>query len=45
MAIIGFAMLLINALSYIFGWDIKSTAMSVLGIVFVLIGLKKAKNL
>jgi hypothetical protein len=40
---IGFAMLLINALSYIFNWSIKNSAFTILGLVFVLIGLKKTR--
>ncbi|MFA6022622.1 MAG: hypothetical protein WC781_00880 [Candidatus Pacearchaeota archaeon] len=40
MVIIGFIMLLINAISYIFNLDITSPAMVVLGLVFVVIGMK-----
>lgn len=44
MAVIGFALLLVNAASYVFGWNTKNPAFTVLGLVFVLIGLKKAKS-
>ncbi|MCX6764702.1 MAG: hypothetical protein NTU58_03340 [Candidatus Nealsonbacteria bacterium] len=44
MTIIGFAMILTNAIGYIFRLDIKSSAFGVMGIVFVLIGLKIARK-
>jgi len=44
MAGIGFAMLLINAFSYIFNWDVKSPAFSILGLIFVGIGLNVARK-
>lgn len=37
MADVGFVMLLANAFSYIFDWNIKSPAFTVLGLIFVLI--------
>jgi hypothetical protein len=43
MAVVGFAMLLFNALGYIMDWDTKSAAFIILGLVFVLIGLKTAR--
>lgn len=45
MAVIGLAMLLINALSYIFDGNIKSPAFTIMGLVFVVIGLKLANKL
>jgi uncharacterized membrane protein len=44
MAIIGFIMLLINAVGYIFGFDFKSGAFTIIGLVFVTIGLKLARE-
>jgi sulfite exporter TauE/SafE len=41
---VGFAMLLANAFSYIFDWDVKSSAFTILGLVFVSIGLKTARK-
>ncbi len=38
--IVGFLMLLINAVGYIFSLDIKNPAFTVIGIVFVVIGSK-----
>ncbi len=42
MAIIGFILLIFNALSYLLGWESRNSAFTVLGIVFVVIGMKKA---
>jgi len=44
MAGIGFAMLLANAFSYIFDYGISSPAFTILGIVFVVGGLKTARK-
>jgi len=44
MAGVGFVMLLVNAFGYIFDWDIKSPAFTVLGLIFVMIGLKRARK-
>jgi hypothetical protein len=44
MAGVGFAMLLINAFSYIFNWDLKSPVSSIIGIIFVGIGLNIARK-
>ncbi|MFH0869884.1 MAG: hypothetical protein V1866_02405 [archaeon] len=41
---VGFAMLLANAFGYIFGWSIRSPAFTILGLVFVVIGLKTARK-
>jgi hypothetical protein len=40
----GFLLLLINALSYLLGWDIKNPGFTVLGIIFVFTGLKVARR-
>jgi len=42
---IGFLMLLINALSYIFGLSLKTPIFTVFGLVFVLIGLRNVRKL
>ena len=44
MAIIGFILLLFNALSYLLGWESRKSAFTILGLVFVLIGTKKARK-
>jgi hypothetical protein len=44
MAGTGFIMLLINGLSYIFHWDTKSPVLTIMGLVFVVVGMKKAKQ-
>ena len=44
MPAIGFALLLINAVGYIFNLDIKNPALVVLGIVFVVIGMNKIRK-
>ncbi len=44
MAIIGFILLLFNALSYLLGWESRNSAFTVLGLVFVIIGMKKGRK-
>ena len=44
MAIIGFLLILYNALNYIFGWNAGSTPLSVIGIVFVAVGMRIVKK-
>jgi membrane protein implicated in regulation of membrane protease activity len=44
MAIVGFVMILINALSYILGWNLKSPAFTILGLVLIVIGAKTARK-
>jgi hypothetical protein len=44
MAGVGFLMLLANAFGYIFSLDIKNPAFTILGLVFVVIGLKMARK-
>jgi hypothetical protein len=39
MAVTGFILLIINAIGYIFGLDFKSSALTILGLVFVVIGM------
>jgi membrane protein implicated in regulation of membrane protease activity len=44
MAIAGFVMILINALSYLLGWAWKSPAFTILGLVLIVIGAKTARK-
>jgi len=44
MMITGLVMILVNALSYLFDWDLKSPAFTVLGLVLVAIGAKTARK-
>lgn len=44
MAIIGFLLILYNALNYIFGWNAGSTPLFVIGIVFVVVGMGIVKK-
>ena len=44
MLLIGFVILLVNAIGYIFGSDIKHPALTVMGLVFVTIGMKTARK-
>jgi len=44
MAIVGFIMILINAVGYIFNLEVKSSALTILGIIFVVIGMKMQKE-
>ncbi len=37
MALVGSILLLYNALSYIFGWESRSSAFTILGLIFVII--------
>ena len=45
MAAIGFVMILMNALSYLFGRDLKSPAFTILGLVLIVIGAKTARKI
>ena len=45
MAIVGLMLLLFNALSYLFGWESGHPEFTVLGLVFVPVGLKRAGKL
>lgn len=42
MAGAGFLLILINALSYLLGWDLKSPAFTILGLVLIVVGAKTA---
>lgn len=44
MAVIGFLMLVFNAINYIFDFGYKNPAFTVLGIVFVVVGMKMRKK-
>jgi hypothetical protein len=47
MAVIGFIMILMNALDYVFGWDYFSSSIGAIGLVFVAVGMglaRKAKS-
>jgi hypothetical protein len=44
MAIAGFFMILINALSYILPGDLKSPAFTILGLVLIVIGARTAQR-
>lgn len=39
MAIVGFIMLLINAIGYIFHFDFKAPVITILGLIFVVVGM------
>ncbi len=42
--VIGFSMLLLNAISYIFNWEIKHPAFTIIGLVYVFIGLRTVRR-
>jgi membrane protein implicated in regulation of membrane protease activity len=44
MAVVGVVMILINALSYLFGWTWKSPAFTILALVLIVIGAKTARK-
>lgn len=44
MTIIGFVIILFNALCYIFNWDYKSSPLVIIGIVFIGIGTNIIKK-
>ena len=44
MAVVGFVMILINALSYFLGWTWKSPVFTILGLVLIVIGAKTARK-
>jgi len=44
MAIIGFLMIFVNALNYIFGWKIGSPILEILGLIFVIFGLNSVRK-
>jgi hypothetical protein len=45
MAAVGFVMILMNALSYLLGWDLKSPAFTILGLVLIVTGAKTARKI
>jgi hypothetical protein len=45
MAAGGFVMILMNALSYLLGWDLKSPAFTILGLVLIVTGTKTARKI
>lgn len=44
MAMIGFAMILVNAYGYLFDGFMKHPAYTILGLIFMVIGLKMARK-
>jgi len=42
MAGAGFVIILINAMSYLLGWDLKSPAFTIVGLVLIVIGARTA---
>jgi hypothetical protein len=42
MAGAGFVMILINALSYLLGWELKSPAFTIIGLVLIVLGARTA---
>jgi len=44
MGTIGFLMLSFNAVGYVFGWETKHPSLTILGLIFVVIGLKMARQ-
>jgi len=44
MAIIGFAMILVNAFSYILKWENTSPTIFIMGLVFVTIGMQTVRK-
>jgi hypothetical protein len=44
MQVVGFIVLAINAIGYIFGLDIRHPALTVIGLVFVVLGMQIARK-
>jgi len=44
MATVGFIMILADALSYIFSWELESPIFLILGVVFVIIGMRSYRK-
>ena len=44
MMIIGFLVIIINALGYLFDWGLKSSPLVIMGIVFLAIGAKTIRE-
>lgn len=45
MASIGFVLLFFNGFAYLLGWESRNVAFTVMGLVFVTVGLKQARKL
>ena len=41
---VGFVMILFNALSYLLNWSTTSTAVGIIGLVFVAVGLRMSRG-
>jgi hypothetical protein len=44
MVLVGFIMIVFNALNYILDWETNLTPIGILGLVFVGVGLRKARG-
>ena len=44
MTIVGFIMIVINALHYLLNWNANFTPLGIIGLVFVAIGIKQVKE-
>lgn len=44
MAIIGFTLLFFNTFSYIFDWEYRNAAFTILGLVFITLGIKRVRE-
>jgi hypothetical protein len=44
MAVIGFCGIIFSAMNYILGWDLNTAAISIMGLVFVAIGMPMARG-
>lgn len=44
MAVVGFIMILITALSYFFNWDGQYTPLFIIGLVFVAVGMNMTRK-
>lgn len=44
MLIVGFIILLVNAVGYLFDLDIKHPALTIMGLVFVTVGMQVARK-
>ena len=44
MVLVGFIMIVFNALNYILAWETNLTPIGILGLVFVGVGLRKARG-
>jgi hypothetical protein len=44
MAFVGFCLIVVDGLSYIFDWDLQSPILLILGLVFVVIGMRSVRR-